>query len=70
MDKPIYTAYKSPRLVSGTSVMADYDRMAYLVDRTFKHLDIFSGARLQHMFLALLRVYSKLVILKVLRALH
>ena len=67
MDKPIYAAHNSPRSLPGaSSVMADYDRMTYLVSHTFKHLDVFSGARVQHMFLALSRVYSTSIIWEVL----
>lgn len=59
LDKPIYTAYSSPQLASETlPAIADYDRTAHLVKRSFKHLDIFSGARRQHMFFALMRVFS------------
>ncbi|KZV63334.1 P-loop containing nucleoside triphosphate hydrolase protein [Peniophora sp. CONT] len=58
LDKPIYTAYKYPQLATETlPAIADYDRTAHLVNRSFKHLDVFSGARRQHMFFALMRVF-------------
>ena len=37
--------------------LCDYDRARDLVKRSFKHLDRFSGAPAQHMFIALLRTF-------------
>ena len=63
LDKPIYTVYNAPQLASQTlPPLADYDRTTHLVKRSFKHLDIFSGARRQHMFFALMRVFSQYII--------
>ncbi|KZV64707.1 P-loop containing nucleoside triphosphate hydrolase protein [Peniophora sp. CONT] len=72
LDKPIYTAYRYPQLPSETLLpaIADYDRTAYLVNRSFKHLDVFSGARRQHVFFALMRVFrSEYITLSCLMAL-
>ncbi|VDB89903.1 unnamed protein product [Peniophora sp. CBMAI 1063] len=58
LDKPIFTVYHNPQLASETlPEIADYDRTAHLVDRSFKHLDVFSGAPRQHMFFALMRIF-------------
>lgn len=63
LDEPIYTAYSHPQRASESlPAIPDYDRTAHLVDRSFKHLDIFSGARQQHMFFALMRVFSRLIV--------
>ena len=43
--------------------LCDYDRARDLVKRSFKHLDRFSGAPAQHMFIALLRTFCKLSLL-------
>ncbi|KZV63837.1 P-loop containing nucleoside triphosphate hydrolase protein [Peniophora sp. CONT] len=59
LDKPVYAAYNSSQLASDTlPVIADYDRTAHLVDRSFKYLDVFAGARRQHMFFALMHVFK------------
>ncbi|KZV67494.1 P-loop containing nucleoside triphosphate hydrolase protein [Peniophora sp. CONT] len=70
LDKTVFAASQS----TPTSLpeIADYDRSAYLVERNFKYLDVFSGARKQHVFFALMRVfrweYVSLAVLMVLRA--
>lgn len=59
MNEPIYAAYKFPQSASEfLPPMADYDRTAHLVNRSFKHLDIFSGAGRENMFFALMRVFG------------
>ncbi|VDB89909.1 unnamed protein product [Peniophora sp. CBMAI 1063] len=59
LDKHIFLAYRLPHLgFDLLPAIADYDRTAHLVKRSFKHLDPFSGAPKSHMFWALLRVFS------------
>ncbi|KZV59749.1 P-loop containing nucleoside triphosphate hydrolase protein [Peniophora sp. CONT] len=58
LDEPVYAAYGFQKVTAETlPVVADYDRTAHLVERSFKHLDVFSGAPRQHMFFALMRVF-------------
>ncbi|VDB85429.1 unnamed protein product [Peniophora sp. CBMAI 1063] len=60
LDRIIYATYSNPQQASkAVPSLADYDRTAHLVDRSFKHLDVFSGARQQHVFFALLRVFRR-----------
>ncbi|VDB97890.1 unnamed protein product [Peniophora sp. CBMAI 1063] len=68
LDKPIFAVYNNPLLASETlPEIADYDRTVHLVDRSFKYMDVFSGAPRQHMFFALMRVFrAEYVILSLL----
>ncbi|KZV64708.1 P-loop containing nucleoside triphosphate hydrolase protein [Peniophora sp. CONT] len=73
LDKHIFMAYRLPHLSFDLlPAIADYDRTAHLVKRSFKHLDAFSGAPKSHMFWALMRVffweYITLSFIMVLRA--
>ena len=52
LDKTVYASEAIPEI-------ADYDRAEHLVDRSFKNLDVFSGAKKQHIFFALMRVFSE-----------
>ncbi|KZV64704.1 hypothetical protein PENSPDRAFT_656364 [Peniophora sp. CONT] len=59
LDKHIFMAYRLTHLgFDLLPAIADYDRTAHLVKRSFKHLDPFSGAPRGHMAIALLRVFS------------
>ena len=63
LDKHIYTSYISPQRATETMpAIADYDRTAYLVDRSFGYLDRFAGARQEHLFFALMRAFSGLIV--------
>ncbi|VDB89911.1 unnamed protein product [Peniophora sp. CBMAI 1063] len=58
LDKHIFLAYRLPHLSFDLlPPLADYDRTAHLVDRSFEHLDTFSGAPRVHMLWALMRVF-------------
>ncbi|KZV76920.1 multidrug resistance-associated ABC transporter [Peniophora sp. CONT] len=58
LDKYIFQAYSQGRLeYEQLPPLADYDYTKNLVKRSFKHLDMFSGAPNQHMFIALMKVF-------------
>ena len=60
LDKYIFQAYRQGHLdFEQLPVLGDYDYTKNLVKRSFKHLDMFSGAPNQHMFLALMKVFCE-----------
>lgn len=62
LDKYIFQAYRQGRLeYDQLPPLADYDYTKNLVKRSFKHLDMFSGAPNQHMFIALMKVFCELL---------
>ncbi|KZV63091.1 P-loop containing nucleoside triphosphate hydrolase protein [Peniophora sp. CONT] len=60
LDLYIFDAYRQGSLdfEQQFPVLCDYDYTTNLVKRSFKHLDRFSGAPAQHMFFALLKIFS------------
>ncbi|KZV67808.1 P-loop containing nucleoside triphosphate hydrolase protein [Peniophora sp. CONT] len=59
LDPYIFGAYRQESLdFEQFPVLCDYDYTTNLVKRSFKHLDRFSGAPAQHMFFALLKIFS------------
>ncbi|KDQ56808.1 hypothetical protein JAAARDRAFT_36283 [Jaapia argillacea MUCL 33604] len=73
LDPVVYTAYKVPHLKhEQLPALSDYDHAKNLVKRSFKHLDTFAGAKKQHLFWGLMKVFfweyvalAALVIVKV-----
>ncbi|VDB86203.1 unnamed protein product [Peniophora sp. CBMAI 1063] len=63
LDKTVYASQPIPGI-------ADCDRAKHLVERNFKYLDVFSGAKRRHVFFALMVCweYISLAFLMVLRA--
>lgn len=62
LDKYIFQAYRQGRLeFEQLPALADYDYTKNLVKRSFKHLDMFSGAPNHHMFIALMKVFCKFI---------
>jgi hypothetical protein len=58
LDSIIWKAYKVPHLSSDMlPAVADYDRAKNLKSRTFKHLDVFSGAKPRYLLWGLMRVF-------------
>ncbi|EJD04272.1 uncharacterized protein FOMMEDRAFT_106872 [Fomitiporia mediterranea MF3/22] len=58
LDPVIFKAYRIPHLpASQFPPLADYDRAKNLRKRSFKYLDHFSGARKEHLFFSLMRVF-------------
>ncbi|KDQ56810.1 hypothetical protein JAAARDRAFT_131890 [Jaapia argillacea MUCL 33604] len=60
LDPVIYKGYKVPHLkAEELPPLADYDHTKNLVKRSFKHLDSFSGAKKEHLFWGLMRVFYR-----------
>ncbi|KDQ56809.1 hypothetical protein JAAARDRAFT_132140 [Jaapia argillacea MUCL 33604] len=60
LDPVIYKGYKVPHLkAEELPPLADYDHTKNLVKRSFKHLDRFSGAKKEHLFWGLMRVFYR-----------
>lgn len=61
LDSIIWKAYRIPHLPADRlPPLADYDRAKELRKRSFKYLDVFSGAKKQHLFVAFMKIFSKL----------
>ncbi|VDC06815.1 unnamed protein product [Peniophora sp. CBMAI 1063] len=60
LDDIVFRAYRMPHFpFEQLPPLCDYDRTEELVPRTFKYLDTFSGARKEHMFRSLMRIFFK-----------
>ncbi|TDL13954.1 hypothetical protein BD410DRAFT_757430 [Rickenella mellea] len=61
LDPLVWRAYKTPHLSLDDHLppLADYDRTPYLVDRAFKNLDSFSGAKKRHLFFGLMKTFRR-----------
>lgn len=58
LDPTVWLAYRVPHLAfEQLPPLADYDRSAHLVQRSFDKLDPFQGGLRSHLFWALLRVF-------------
>ncbi|KAJ7069538.1 hypothetical protein C8F01DRAFT_1113104 [Mycena amicta] len=74
LDRIIFSAYRESQLPEDELYpLCDTDRAMHLKERSFKHIDVFSGAKRRYLFFGLMRVYwrefSVLTILIILRAL-
>ncbi|KAJ7069529.1 hypothetical protein C8F01DRAFT_1245729 [Mycena amicta] len=74
LDRIIFSAYRESQLPEdGLYPLCDTDRATHLKERSFKHLDIFSGAKPRYLFFGLMRLYwrefSVLTILIICRSL-
>ncbi|TDL28857.1 P-loop containing nucleoside triphosphate hydrolase protein [Rickenella mellea] len=72
LDPLIFKAYGMPHLSHDElPPLCDYDYTSNLVKRSFKNLDTFSGAKRQHLFFGLMRIfrreYTVLAIMVILR---
>ncbi|KAF7314597.1 ATP-binding cassette transporter [Mycena kentingensis (nom. inval.)] len=73
LDKIIFSAYRQSQLPEDELYpLCDTDRGAVLKERSFKHIDTFSGAKPRYLFFGLMRVYwrefSSLAVLIILRS--
>ncbi|KAI0052513.1 P-loop containing nucleoside triphosphate hydrolase protein [Auriscalpium vulgare] len=60
LDPIIFLANRVPHLSHDQlPPIADYDRAKNLVQRSFKHLDVFSGSPRRHLFFSFLKVFSR-----------
>lgn len=60
LDSIIWKAYRIPHLPADQlPPLADYDRAKELRKRGFKYLDVFSGAKKQHLFFAFMAIFSE-----------
>nr|GAT52228.1 ATP-binding cassette transporter [Mycena chlorophos] len=58
LDKIIWSAYRQSRLDEDELyALCDTDTASFLQQRSFKHLDVYSGARKRYLFFGLMRVY-------------
>ncbi|KAF7314589.1 ATP-binding cassette transporter [Mycena kentingensis (nom. inval.)] len=63
LDKLVFSAYNKSHLPEDELYpLCDTDRGAVLQERSFKHIDTFSGARPRHLFFGLLRVYWRVFV--------
>ncbi|KXN81115.1 ATP-binding cassette transporter abc4 [Leucoagaricus sp. SymC.cos] len=59
LDPIVFLAYRIPHLAhSQLPPLADYDYTHNLKVKSFRHLDLFSGAKNRHLFWGLLRIFS------------
>ncbi|KAJ7059261.1 P-loop containing nucleoside triphosphate hydrolase protein [Mycena amicta] len=73
LDKIIFSAYRRSELPEDELyALCDTDRSAHLRQRSFKYLDVFSGAKPRYLFFGLMRVYWRefaiLTVLVILRS--
>ncbi|KAF9017850.1 hypothetical protein BDZ89DRAFT_1094212 [Hymenopellis radicata] len=60
MDPVVKAAVKVAHLpYEQLPALADYDTAAHLKSRSFKHLDVFCGAKQRHLFFGLMRIFAK-----------
>ncbi|KAI0317990.1 hypothetical protein OF83DRAFT_1118292 [Amylostereum chailletii] len=60
LDPVIFLANRTPHIsYEELPVLSDHDETRNLVHRSFKHLDVFSGAKKRHLFFGLMSVFAK-----------